>query len=103
MRHPAEIEQGHLARSRWRCRGRLPSASMAFEEVDDDSERLALNVVDPRYAVVGLGIDVAVDVVGPGAPLGVGALLGEELVGESEDALELVLVATEHEHGDVDA
>ena len=43
------------------------------------------------------------DIVAPAAPLGIVALLGQQLVGEPEDALQLVLVAAEHEHRDVDA
>src|SRR3954451_1061208 len=90
-------------RSWCRSCGRNPSAAVAVEEVDDDRQCFALDVVDLGYAGrVGLRVDVAVDVVGPGAPLGVASLLGEELVGQAEDALELVLLPTEDEDRDVD-
>src|SRR5690348_11826754 len=74
------------------------SASVTVEEVDDDLEGFSLDVIGRT-----LRIDVAVDVVAPRTPLRVGPLLGEQLVGEPEDALQLVLLTAQHQDRDVDA
>src|SRR5262245_46566401 len=82
---------------------RSSGPAVAIEEVDDGVERLTLHVVDDRTtAVVGLGEYEAVRLVAPRAPLGVVTALGEQVVGEPEHPLELVLVAADHERGNVD-
>src|SRR5690349_24873244 len=80
--------------------GGTGSAEMLVEEGDYAVDRLLLHVVDLDCAVAADDReDIAVQRVVPGDPRGVLAAGRQQVVAETEDALQMVVVAAHHQNG----